>query len=462
MKSSLSLIYTVCRIFLYRSKIFPNFFTALYFLAMPHLLTKTAEQNSADKQKKQARIFGARKHEVHIFHPAELSLPAPAGQHLSPPFFSYQPHNPSPANFLPPVLAGRRLTHLQPPHPTPSSQLSSSFFYRQHPSGYFHHSSIFPFPIFNSNFLPSPISNSTSSVLLPLLQPAGQTRNVASRAGAACKAADGASEEPAFLFFLSFFIFFCFSLFSILSHLISLAPRLRRDAFIFLFIFSFSFYSDFLFLFFLCSFFLLFLSFYFCSYLCFLVFYFYFCFYFYLCLLYFFSLFFFLVFIFASSFLFFVFLFVLLFYPPYSNLFPHYPTARQPFIFSLPPPIFPIPSSHFPAAAKRKKISAKESTGERWPHGSERAAGGKAEGRNGVLRGMEKDMYTTREKIREKKKWAPPGAGWFPGWNFAERRALPPKAAGRERKGGRKGEKCVCFICLFFPLFFVHLYKHKK
>lgn len=129
MKSSLSLIYTVCRIFLYRSKIFPNFFTALYFLAMPHLLTKTAEQNSAGKQKKQARIFGARKHEVHIFHPAELSLPAPAGQHLSPPFFSYQPHNPSPANFLPPVLAGRRLTHLQPPHPTPSSQLSSSFFF---------------------------------------------------------------------------------------------------------------------------------------------------------------------------------------------------------------------------------------------------------------------------------------------------------------------------------------------
>lgn len=65
-----------------------------------------------------------------------------------------------------------------------------------------------------------------------------------------------------------------------------------------------------------------------------------------------------------------------------------------------------------------------------------------------------KDMYTTREEIREKKKWAPPGAGWFPGWNFAERRALPPSAAGRERKGGRKGEKCVYSICLLFPLFF--------
>ena len=269
MKSSLSLIYTVCRIFLYRSKIFPNFFTALYFLAMPHLLTKTAEQNSAGKQKKQARIFGARKHEVHIFHPAELSLPATAGQHLSPPFFSYQPHNPSPANFLPPVLAGRRLTHLQPPHPTPSSQLSSSFFYRQHPSGYFHHSSIFPFPIFNSNFLPSPISNSTSSVLLPLLQPAGQTRNVVSRAGAACKAADGAGEEPAFLFFSSFFFFLFFS--SLLSPFSSHWRRgfAATPSFFFLFfLFIFSFYFCF------------FLSFCFCFsfYFCFLFFCFYFCF----------------------------------------------------------------------------------------------------------------------------------------------------------------------------------------
>lgn len=170
----------------------------------------------------------------------------------------------------------------------------------------------------------------------------------------------GRGARVSFFFFL--FLFFSASLFS-LSFLISLAPRLRRDAFIFLFIFSFYFYSDFLFLFFLCSFFLLFLSFYFCSYLCFLVFYFYFCFYFYLCLLYFFSLFFFLVFIFASSFLFFVFLFVLLFYPPYSNLFPHYPTARRPFIFSIPPPIFPISSSRFPAAVKRKKYRQKNPQG---------------------------------------------------------------------------------------------------
>lgn len=40
-----------------------------------------------------------------------------------------------------------------------------------------------------------------------------------------------------------------------------------------------------------------------------------------------------------------------------------------------------------------KKISAKESTGVRWPPGSERAAGGKTEGRNGAPRGMEKNVY---------------------------------------------------------------------
>lgn len=109
--------------------------------------------------------------------------------------------------------------------------------------------------------------------------------------------------------FFHFFLFFSASLFS-LSFLISLAPRLRRDAFIFLFIFSFYFFSfflllllflflfflfaflslyfssDFLFLFFLCPFFLLlFLSLFFgFLFLCLL--------YFYLCLLCFFSLFF--------------------------------------------------------------------------------------------------------------------------------------------------------------------------
>ena len=73
-----------------------------------------------------------------------------------------------------------------------------------------------------------------------------------------------------------------------------------------------------------------------------------------------------------------------------------------------------------------------------------------------------KDMYTTREKIREKKNGAPRGGGGCPGGIFAERLAGPPTAAGRERKGGRKGEKCVYSICLLFHLFFVHFYKHKN
>ena len=279
--------------------------------------------------------------------------------------------------------------HIQPHH----LNFLLPFFYRQHPSGYFHHSSIFPFPIFNSNFLPSPISNSTSSVLLPLLQPAGQTRNIVSRAGAACKAADGAGEEPAFLFFL-FFIFFCFSLFSLLSNLPGAAASPRRLHFSFYFFFLFLFFSFFLllffFLFFLFAFLLLFLLFSFCfflfifllifyscfffvlSFFCFfflftfalifVFFVFYFCFYFYLCLLDFFSLLFFLVFIFDSPFLFCL-SFCFTFYHPRSNLFPHYPTARRPFIFSLPTPIFPIPSSHFSAAVKRKKYRQKNPRG---------------------------------------------------------------------------------------------------
>lgn len=82
--------------------------------------------------KKQARIFQARKYEVHIFQqaaslfpawpasgpesnasrPPAHSLPAPAGQYLPPPFFSYRPYNPQSANSPPPGLAGRCLTFL--------------------------------------------------------------------------------------------------------------------------------------------------------------------------------------------------------------------------------------------------------------------------------------------------------------------------------------------------------------
>lgn len=198
--------------------------------------------------------------------PSGASRPIPPATILSIPA-----HNPQQANSLPPGLAGRRLTflpttfltstkhHLPTKYRSPPFFHSSSFFYflyrRQHPPGL--HLFVPPTPISSPTF-PMP---STSSVLLPLLQPAGQTRNVVSRAGAACKAADGAGEEPAFLFFLSFFIFFCFSLFSILSHLPGAAASPRRLHFSFyfcsyfcFFFFSFCFY----FCFFLFAFFYLF------------------------------------------------------------------------------------------------------------------------------------------------------------------------------------------------------------
>lgn len=80
-----------------------------------------------------------------------------------------------------------------------------------------------------------------------------------------------------------------------------------------------------------------------------------------------------------------------------------------------------------------------------------------------VADGGKKKMYTTQEEMRGEKERVVSGGEMTFRKDFAERRqALPPSAAGRERKGGKKGEKCVCFICLIFPIFFVHLYKHKK
>lgn len=198
------------------------------------------------------------------------------------------------------------------------------------------------------------------------------------------------ARSPHFFFLFYFFLLSSFPS-SFLFHLPGAAASPRRLHFSFCFCFSFYFfflfflllfllfsfcffslyfYSDFLFLFFLCPFFLLFLSFYFCSYLCF------FC-------LSFLSLL--LLFFFLSFFLFYFFTLL-----SYSTAIFHTPSAIH--FFSPPPPIFPIPSSHFPAAAKRKKISAKESTGVEWPPGSERAAGGKAEGRNEAPSGMEKRL----------------------------------------------------------------------
>lgn len=379
-----------------------------------------------------ASVFQTRKHEVHIWQHPKPSFPAwPANisRHHS---FHTGPHNPQSANSLPPGLAGRRLTllpttfttstkchlptkyrsppffknppiaifpnilptHLRHLYITIPSFHTSSFFYflyRRHPPG-------FRLSVPPSHHFPNALHFFRPAAAFPNSSPNAKRSFARGCSLQGCRGRGRGARVSSF-----FFMFlFSASLFS-LSFSISLAPRLRRDAFIFLFAFVF------LFVFFFLFFLLLFLLFSFCFFLFIFLLIFYSCFslsflftfsFFLLLLLSLFSLFFFslffhfftfafflFVFLFALFLslllsLFFVFLFALLFYPPHSNLFPHYPTARRPFVFSPPPPIFPIHSSHFPAAAKKKKISAKESTGVEWPPGSERAAGGKTEGRD--------------------------------------------------------------------------------
>lgn len=176
---------------------------------MPHLLPKAAEQNSAGKQKKQARIFQTRKYEVHIFsrrhlcfrlgRPAAQSPTLPGRLHI--PFrrqpantsrhhsFHTGPHNPQSANSLPSGLAGRRLTFL------PTTFLTSTKCHLpQHPPDAsppsLHHHSVLPhiflflsifyvsaniipafaFPYLQLQSHPTTFQTpSTSSVLLPLL-----------------------------------------------------------------------------------------------------------------------------------------------------------------------------------------------------------------------------------------------------------------------------------------------------
>lgn len=202
-------------------------------------------------------------------------------------------------------------------------------------------------------------------------------------------------------FFSFFFLFFSTSLFS-LSFLISLAPRLRRDAFIFLFIFSFYFFLSFCFCSYFCSYFCFFLfaflfAFSFCFFLSIFILIFYSCF-FVLSFCFFFLFTFALIFVFCFLFLFLFFFLVFIFVSPFlfclSFCFTFLPSSLQ----SLSSLSNRSPTIHFFYSAanlshsiqplqqqqKEEKISAKESTGVRWPPGSERAAGGKAEGRNGM------------------------------------------------------------------------------
>ena len=176
----------------------------------------------------------------------------------------------------------------------------------------------------------------------------------------------GFAATPSFFFLFFLFLFFFLFAFVLIFVLIFVFFFLL---FFLLFLFVF-FLSIFILIFYSCFFVLSFCFFFLFSFALIFVF-FYFCFY--LCFLYFFSLFFFLVFILASPFLFclsfcFTFLHSLLqFLSSLSNRSPtiHFFYSAANLSHSIQP---------LPAAAKMKKISAKESTGVEWPPGSERAA----------------------------------------------------------------------------------------
>lgn len=251
--------------------------------------------------------------EPNASRPPAHSLPAPAGQHLPPPFFSYRPTQslisqlsssrlglPTPYTSshyffniykvpsshqvsLPTILPKSANYHL-PQHP-PSFHTSSFFYflYRRHPPG-------FRLSVPPSHHFPNALHFFRPAAASPTRRPNAKRSFARGCSLQGCRwCGRGARVSSFFFMFLFFLLLFSFLFFSI-----SLAPRLRRDAFIFLFafvllfVFSFCFFafifafffllfslyfsSDFLFLFFLCFFFLLFLSFYFCSYLCFLFF----------------------------------------------------------------------------------------------------------------------------------------------------------------------------------------------
>ena len=182
--------------------------------------------------------------EPYASRPSAHSLPAPAGHYFPPPFFPYRPHNPQPANSFLPAWPANALHFFRPAAASPTRR-------------------------------PNAKRSFARGCSLQGCRWCGRGARVS---------------------FFSFFLFFSASLFS-LSFPISLAPRLRRDAFIFLFAFVFLFVFFFLFfllLFLLFSFcfflFIFLLIFYSCFSLSFLFTFSFFCFCFYLCFLYFFSL----------------------------------------------------------------------------------------------------------------------------------------------------------------------------
>ena len=377
------------------------------------------------KTKKQARIFQARKYEVHIFQQEASLFPAwPASTFPSgasrpiPPatILSIPAHNPQQANSLPPGLAGRRLTflpttfltstkhHLPTKYRSPPFFHSSSFFYflyrRQHPSG-------LRLSVPTSHHFPNALHFFRPAAASPTRRPNAKRSFARGCSLQGCRWCGRGARVSFFSFFFYFFL--------LLSFLSPFSSHWRRGfaatpSFFFLF-FLFIFFLSFCFCFYFCFFFLFFyffifaffsllfflfifllifyscfffvLSFCFCSYLCFLVFYFYVCFTFIFAFFVFSLCFFFLAFIFDSPFLFclsFCFTFLPSSLQSLSSLSNRSPTIH---FFSsdanLSHSLQPLLGS-----SKKKKISAKESTVVEWPPGSEWAAGGKAEGRNGM------------------------------------------------------------------------------
>lgn len=187
-------------------------------------------------------------------------LPAPAGQHLPPPFFPYRPTQslisqlsssrlgrPTPYTSshyffniykvpsshqvsLPTILPKSANYHL-PQHP-PSFHTSSFFYflYRRHPPG-------FRLSVPPSHHFPNALHFFRPAAASPTRRPNAKRSFARGCSLQGCRWC-GRGARVSFFFFL--FLFFSASLFS-LSFLISLAPRLRRDAFIFLFAFVFLF-----------------------------------------------------------------------------------------------------------------------------------------------------------------------------------------------------------------------------
>lgn len=177
------------------------------------------------------------------------------------PSFHTGPHNPKPANSIPPGLAGRRLTflpttfltstkhHLPTKYRSPPFFHSSSFFYflyrRQHPSG-------LRLSVPTSHHFPNALHFFRPAAASPTRRPNAKRSFARGCSLQGCRWC-GRGARVSFFFFL-FFIFFCFSLFSLLSHLPGAAASPRRLHF------SFCFSSYFCLLFLL---FFLFFSFYF-------------------------------------------------------------------------------------------------------------------------------------------------------------------------------------------------------